>query len=132
MRRFSLAEASLLDQTVLVAMSDMGDPAKHSSRQIPALLAGGWGGALRGGRHIDLGTAGTPSNRLLVSIQQVFGVANATYGQSVDATILGGALDLLTRGVGPRVRDVVVDRGREQERVVRDERDCVAEAVQID
>ena len=89
-----LAEAGLLDQTVLVAMSDMGDPAKHSSRQIPALLAGGWGGALRGGQHIDLGAAGTPSNRLLVSIQQAFGVDSDTYGQSVDPTILSGALAL--------------------------------------
>ena len=89
-----LAEASLLDQTVLVAMSDMGDPAKHSSRQIPALLAGGWGGALRGGQHIDLGAAGTPSNRLLVSIQQAFGVESDTYGQSADPTILSGALAL--------------------------------------
>ena len=89
-----LAEASLLDQTVLVAMSDMGDPAKHSSRQIPALLAGGWGGALRGGQHIDLGAVGTPSNRLLVSIQQAFGVESDTYGQSVDPTILSGALAL--------------------------------------
>ncbi len=89
-----LAEASLLDQTVLVAMGDMGDPAKHSSRQIPAILAGGWGGALRGGQHIDLGLAGTPSNKLLVSIQQAFGVESDTYGQSTDPTILSGTLDL--------------------------------------
>ncbi|MEO8904379.1 MAG: DUF1552 domain-containing protein [Polyangiaceae bacterium] len=89
-----LAQASLLDQTVLVAMSDMGDPARHSSRQIPALLAGGWGGALRGGQLIDLGRTGTPSNRLLVSIQQAFGVESDTYGQSTDPTILSGALDL--------------------------------------
>ena len=89
-----LAEASLLEQTVLVAMSDMGDPAKHSSRQVPTLLAGGWGGALRGGRHIDLGAEGTPSNRLLVSVQQAFGVESDTYGQSVDPSILSGTLSL--------------------------------------
>jgi hypothetical protein len=89
-----LAEASLLDQTVLVAMSDMGDPAKHSSRQIPTLLAGGWGGALRAGRHIDLGPDGVPSNQLLVSVQQAFGVDSNSYGQSNDASILSGALDL--------------------------------------
>jgi hypothetical protein len=89
-----LAESSLLDQTVLVAMSDMGDPAKHSSRQVPALLAGGWGGALRGGQHIDLGAAGTPSNRLLVSIQQTFGVDSESYGQSTDPSILSGSLSL--------------------------------------
>jgi Protein of unknown function (DUF1552) len=89
-----LSEASLLDQTVLVAMSDMGDPAKHSSRQIPTLLAGGWGGALRAGRHIDLGPDGVPNNQLLVSVQQAFGVESNAYGQSNDASILSGALDL--------------------------------------
>jgi len=89
-----LGEAGLLEQTVLVAMSDMGDPSKHSSRQVPALLAGGWGGALRAGRHIDLGAEGTPSNRLLVSVQQAFGVESDSYGQSVDPSILSGALTL--------------------------------------
>jgi hypothetical protein len=89
-----LAEAGLLEQTVLVAMSDMGDPSKHSSRQVPTLLAGGWGGALRGGRHIDLGPEGTPSNRLLVSVQQAFGVESNSYGQSTDPSILSGSLTL--------------------------------------
>lgn len=89
-----LADAELLEQTVLVAMSDMGDPARHSSRQVPTLLAGGWGGALRGGRHIDLGEQGTPSNRLLVSVQQAFGVESDSYGQSVDPSILSGTLAL--------------------------------------
>jgi hypothetical protein len=89
-----LSEANLLEQTVLVAMSDMGDPAKHSSRQVPTLLAGGWGGALRAGRHIDLGPDGTPSNRLLVSIQQAFGVESDSYGQSTDPSILSGTLSL--------------------------------------
>jgi len=89
-----LSEAGLLQQTVLVAMSDMGDPAKHSSRQVPTLLAGGWGGALRAGRHIDLGAEGTPSNRLLVSVQQAFGVESDSYGQSSDPSVLSGTLAL--------------------------------------
>jgi hypothetical protein len=89
-----LSEAGLLEQTVLVAMSDMGDPNKHSSLQVPTLLAGGWGGALRAGRHIDLGPEGTPSNRLLVSVQQAFGVESDSYGQSRDPSILSGTLAL--------------------------------------
>jgi hypothetical protein len=89
-----LAERNLLADTVLVALSDMGDPARHSSRQIPALVAGGWGGRLKGGRHIDLGATGTPNNRLLVSIQQAFGVESESFGQAVDSTIVTGALDL--------------------------------------
>ena len=89
-----LAERDLLRDTVIVAMSDMGDPARHSSRQIPTLLAGGWGGQLKGGRHLDLGATGTPNNRLLVSVQRAFGVESDTFGQSTDPTLLSGSLDL--------------------------------------
>ena len=89
-----LAERNLLQDTVLVAMSDMGDPARHSSRQVPTLLAGGWGGRLKGGRHLDLGSTGTPNNRLLVAIQQAFGVESDSFGQSTDESIVTGVLDL--------------------------------------
>lgn len=89
-----LAERELLQDTVLVAMSDMGDPARHSSRQVPTLLAGGWGGRLQGARHLDLGAKGTPNNRLLVSIQQAFGVQSDTFGEASDPAIVTGALDL--------------------------------------
>jgi len=89
-----LDAAGILEQTVLVALSDMGNPNKHTSRQVPALLAGGWGGALKGGRHIDLGPEGTPNNRLLVSIQRAFGVESETFGEATDPAILTGELDL--------------------------------------
>lgn len=89
-----LAERDLLQDTVLVALSDMGDPARHSSRQVPALLAGGWGGRLAGGRHLDLGAKGTPNNRLLVAIQQAFGVQSDSFGDASDPAIVSGALDL--------------------------------------
>lgn len=89
-----LDQFGILEQTVLIALSDMGDPARHSSRQIPALLAGGWGGRLKGGRHIDLGAAGTPHNRLLVSVQQAFGVSSDSFGEASDPHIVTGTLDL--------------------------------------
>jgi len=89
-----LAERQLLQDTVLIALSDMGDPARHSSRQIPALVAGGWGGRLKAGRHVDLGETGTPNNRLLVSVQQAFGVASESFGQASDPAIVTGKLDL--------------------------------------
>lgn len=89
-----LDQAGILDQTVLVALSDMGDPNRHSSRQIPALLAGGWGGKLKGGRHLDLGAEGTPHNRILVAAQQAFGVGSETFGEAEDPNITTGALDV--------------------------------------
>jgi hypothetical protein len=90
-----LSEYELLEDSVVVTMSDLGDPSRHSSRQIPTVLAGGWGGALRGGRHIDLRPEGSvPNNRLLVSVQRAFGVESDTFGDSADASILQGALAL--------------------------------------
>jgi hypothetical protein len=86
--------AGILEQTVLVAMSDMGNPNKHTSRQVPALLAGGWGGALVGGRHLDFGATGTPNNRLLVAVQQAFGVDSDGFGEATDPAIVTGALEL--------------------------------------
>ncbi|HVY31096.1 MAG TPA: DUF1552 domain-containing protein [Polyangiaceae bacterium] len=89
-----LDENGILDQTVLIALSDMGDPNRHSSRQIPALLAGGWGGHLKGGRHLDLGAAGTPHNRVLVAAQRAFDVDSDTFGEDEDLAVTTGALDL--------------------------------------
>jgi hypothetical protein len=89
-----LDQLGILEQTVLIALSDMGDPNRHTSRQVPALLAGGWGGLLKGGRHIDLGAAGTPNNRLLVTVQRAFGVDSDTFGEADDASITRGMLDL--------------------------------------
>jgi hypothetical protein len=89
-----LDQSGILDQTVLIALSDMGDPNRHSSRQIPALLAGGWGGHLKGGRHLDLGAQGTPHNRVLVAAQRAFGVAADTFGEAADASITTGTLEL--------------------------------------
>lgn len=89
-----LDEHGILEQTALIALSDLGDPNGHRSRQVPTILAGGWGGRLSGGRHIDLGAEGTPHNRLLVSVQQAFGVDSESFGEAEDPSITSGALDL--------------------------------------
>jgi len=84
-----LDESGVLDSTLIYAASDMGNPASHSTRNVPTVLAGGANGKLRMGRRIKyrtdcpLGTAcdktssdyeTNPHNRLLVSIAQAFGV----------------------------------------------------------
>jgi hypothetical protein len=89
-----LDRVGILEQSVVIALSDMGDPNRHSSRQIPALLAGGWGGRLKGGRHLDLGAQGTPHNRLLVAVQQAFGVDSESFGEAEDPHIVTGTLDV--------------------------------------
>jgi hypothetical protein len=94
-----LDEARVLDDTIVYASGDMGDPARHSSRSVPTLLAGGCGGHFKMGRYVDLRDPsagdGLPNNRILVSIAQAFGVELQRFGHSADPRILTGRLDAL-------------------------------------
>ncbi|HEY6728873.1 MAG TPA: DUF1552 domain-containing protein [Polyangiaceae bacterium] len=85
-----LDEAGVLDHTLIYASSDMGDPARHSSRHVPTLLLGGAGGQFQMGRYLELDPArGTPNNRVLVSICQAFGVNAPRFGTGSSAVVSG-------------------------------------------
>jgi hypothetical protein len=94
-----LNEAGALSNTLVYASGDMGDPALHSSRNVPTLLVGSAGGRLKTGRYLDLRRSktfeGTPNNRILVSICQAFGVDTNRFGHAADAAIVTGRLDAL-------------------------------------
>jgi hypothetical protein len=102
-----LDEAGILDSTLIYASSDMGNPAAHSTRNVPTVLAGGANGKIRMGRRIKYRTdcpLGThcstrspeyrtvPNNWLLVSIAQSFGVEVHSYGRQFDNTKSTGIL----------------------------------------
>ncbi len=109
-----LEEGGVLDDTIIYASSDMGDPARHSSRQVPTLLLGGCGGRFKLGRYLDFrdhhdaDSKGIPNNRLLVSICQAFGVEQNRFGHSADPGVTSGSLAELagaaTARFTPRVR----------------------------
>lgn len=95
-----LDEAGALPTTLVHTSSDMGDPARHSSRQVPTLLVAGSEFGLKTGRYLDLRTGkkqqeGVPNNRLLVSIAQLFGAPVERFGQSKNAALLTGNLSAL-------------------------------------
>jgi Protein of unknown function (DUF1552) len=94
-----LDEAGALDDTIVYVSGDMGDPARHSSRSVPTILAGGCGGHFRMGRYLDLRRQpsgdGMPNNRLLVSICQAFGIDLARFGQAADPHVVTGRLEAL-------------------------------------
>jgi hypothetical protein len=96
-----LGEASLIDDSLVYVSSDMGDPARHSSRNVPTLLLGGAAAGFKFGRYLDLRAnkpEGTllPHNRLLVSICQAFGVETERFGQSAKSSTVTGKLDALS------------------------------------
>jgi hypothetical protein len=85
----------------------MGNPAAHSTRNVPTVLAGGANGKLRMGRRIQyrtdcpLGSAcdttssdyqTVANNKLLVSIAQAFDVELEEYGKQPDPSDSRGTL----------------------------------------
>src|ERR1043165_10239866 len=90
-----------LDNTLIYVASDMGNPALHSTQNVPTLLCGGAGGKFKMGRHIRLGpdcSDGTPwcgpsdmtfsgvsNHNLLVAIAQAFGVDVDSFGTQIDS-----------------------------------------------
>ena len=63
---------TMLDNTLVVWGSELGKGNSHSFANVPFVLAGGAGGAVRGGRFLQV-AAGTTHNRLLVAICQAMG-----------------------------------------------------------
>jgi hypothetical protein len=102
-----LFELGLLDSTLVVMSSDMGDPARHSVRNVPTVLAGGANGRLKMGRRVVLAAdcpardvacstpTFVPNNKLLVTIAQAFGIPIDAFGTTVDPANTSGALSEL-------------------------------------
>jgi hypothetical protein len=65
---------TMLDNTLVVWGSELGKGNSHSFAQVPFVVAGGAGGAVRPGRFLQV-AAGTTHNRLLVAIAQAMGAS---------------------------------------------------------
>lgn len=69
---------TLLDNTVVVWVNELGKGNSHTRNDIPFILAGGCQGYFRTGQHIDFG--GEPHGRLLVSLTHAMGKPVDTFG----------------------------------------------------
>jgi hypothetical protein len=79
-------DGTLLDNTVVVWAKEMGDSRLHVCEGVPFVLAGGTGDHYTLGRHLE---ASGSHAALLVSLIQMFGLTDQTYG---DATAGQGPL----------------------------------------
>ncbi len=77
---------TMLDNTLIVWCNEVGKGNAHSHNELPFVLAGRAGGAIRTGRFLK---ANGPHNQLLISILNAFGVPATSFG-SVQATALPG------------------------------------------
>ena len=81
---------TLLDNTVVLYGSPMGDSNLHNHKRVPLFLAGHAGGALKGGVHIKT-PDGTPMANAMLSVLHALGVDNASFGDSTAALDLNAA-----------------------------------------
>lgn len=79
----SMAEgdSTLLDNTLIVYGSGLADGNRHSHRDLPILLAGRGGSAVRPGRHIRF-PKGTPATNLYLTLLDAIGVSEERIGDS--------------------------------------------------
>jgi Protein of unknown function (DUF1552) len=82
------AGGSLLDDTVVLYGSPMGDPNQHNHKRVPFFIAGRAGGALKGGVHLKAPNA-TPLANVMLSVLHALGLSDLErFGDS------DGAVDL--------------------------------------
>ena len=74
-------EGSLIDNCLITLGSAMGDGRKHDHGELPCVVAGHAGGAVPGGRHLQLEQE-TPMSDLLVAAAQLAGADVAQFGDS--------------------------------------------------
>jgi hypothetical protein len=79
-------DGSLLDNSLVVWVTEFGDGAAHWAWDVPVLLAGNLGGALATGRHLQYPgrvqnpDTGYTTNDLLVSLLNLFGYEDTSFG----------------------------------------------------
>lgn len=71
-------ERTLLENTVILWINEIGNPWDHTYENTPIVLAGQGGGALTTGRFLE--TNGASHADVFVSLQQLFGVESDVFG----------------------------------------------------
>jgi Protein of unknown function (DUF1552) len=74
-------ERSLLDNTLVLYGSPMGNSNVHNHKRCPLFLAGHAGGKLRGGLHLKA-PDGTPMANVMLSMMQMLGLDHEQFGDS--------------------------------------------------
>jgi uncharacterized protein DUF1552 len=89
-------DGSLLDHSIVLYGSPMGNPNVHNHKRCPLLLVG-HGGGLKGGLHVKA-PDGTPMANAMLSMLHRLGVDIDSFGDSTGALDLNAAADTVAAG----------------------------------
>jgi len=75
-------DGTLLDHTLILYGTNMGDSNQHLHYDVPHILIGGASGQLEGGRHLAYPTKTITTGNLLLSILSMYGIHQDSIGDS--------------------------------------------------
>jgi hypothetical protein len=73
-------DGTLLDHSLVLYGTNMGDSNQHLHYDVPHVVIGGAGGKLKGGRHIAIPSKTITTGNLLQSVLQLYGIHEDTFG----------------------------------------------------
>jgi len=77
-------DGTLLDHSLIMYGSNMGNSNQHQHFDVPHILVGGANGQLKGNRHLAYQRKTVTTGNLLLNIQDMFGVHLERQGDSTD------------------------------------------------
>jgi hypothetical protein len=75
-------DGTLLDHSLILYGSNMGNSNQHLHYDVPHVLIGGASGKLQGDRHLAYASRTVPTGNLLLSVLDMFGVERDSFGDS--------------------------------------------------
>jgi len=75
-------DGTLLDHSLIVFGSNMGNSNQHQHYDVPHILVGGANGKLKGNRHLAYARKTVPTGNLLLSLLDMFGIEKDKQGDS--------------------------------------------------
>jgi hypothetical protein len=86
---------NLLDNSVIIYGSPMGDSNVHNHKRVPMFIAGNAGGALKGNMHVKA-TEGTPMANAMLTVAHRLGLEMPSFGDSTGELDLNAAAPVAT------------------------------------
>ena len=75
-------DGTLLDHSLLLYGSNMGNPNQHHHYDVPHVILGGNNGRMQGGRHLAYPTKTVPTGNLLLSLLDQYDIHRESFGDS--------------------------------------------------
>jgi hypothetical protein len=82
LKSFKEGDGTMLDSSLILYGTNMGNSNQHQHYDVPHILIGGANGQLKGNRHLHYERKTVPTGNLLLSVLDLYGIHNEKQGDS--------------------------------------------------